>query len=62
MPSDEGRRRQIEAELYAETERRKAEEAQRQSQERLRGFHRAVTRNIQEREQRIAEIRKRFDL
>lgn len=62
MPTDEGRRARLLAEQYAETERRKAEESQRQSQERLKGFHRAVTRNIQEREQRIAEIRKKFDL
>lgn len=62
MPTDHGRRQKLLQEQYAETERRKAEESQRQSQERLKGFHRAVTRNIQERDQRIAEIRKRFGI
>ena len=62
MATEEGRRRQREAELYQLTEQRKRDEEQRAAQERLRGFHRAVERRMQEREQRIAEIRKKFDL
>jgi hypothetical protein len=62
MPSDEGRRRRVEAELYKKVEQQKADEARRESQERLRNFSRKVNQNIQERKQRIDAIRERFGL
>jgi hypothetical protein len=48
MPTDEGRRRQLEAEQYRKTEQAKADEAKRRSQEQLRGFHLAVKKRTDE--------------
>ena len=62
MPTDEGRRRKQEAELYQQTERQNADEARRASEQRLKGFHRAVDKNIERREKAIQEIRKRYGI
>ena len=42
MPSDEGRRRKLEAERYRQTEQQKREAAKLESQRKLKGAHRSV--------------------
>jgi hypothetical protein len=48
MPTDEGRRRQLEADQYRKTEQAKADEAKRRSQEHLRGLHLSIQKRADE--------------
>ena len=44
MPSDQGRRRKLEAERYRQTEQQKREAAKQESQRKLKGYHKTVGR------------------
>ena len=44
MPSDQGRRRKLEAERYRQTEQQKREAAKLESQQKLKGYHKTVGR------------------
>jgi hypothetical protein len=61
MPSDEGRRRQREAEEYRRNEQQKRDEAKRASQERLRGAHLAVQQTIKRRMEQHEKDRQDYE-